>query len=75
MLSQRNCTYTYKYLKEKTKTTQPKPACCGLWGEKKPNEQCCESVAKNVVEITLFFFIIPSVLVVDDSSMIFYFNL
>ena len=25
--------------------------------KKKPNEQCCESVTKNVVDITLFFFL------------------
>ena len=43
--------------------------------KKKPNEQCCESVAKNVVDIAFFYFIIPLILVVDDSSMIFYFNL
>ena len=48
-----------------------------LWfvgGKRKPNEQCCESVAKNVVDVALFF-IVPLVFVVDDSSMIFYFNL
>ena len=52
MLSQCNCTYTYKYLKEKTKTAQPKLAYCGLWGKKKkkPNGQRCESVAKNVMK-------------------------
>ena len=56
LLSQCNCTYTYKYLKEKTKTTQPKLEYYGLWKKKKkPNEQCCKFVAKNVVDVTLFF--------------------
>ena len=53
LLSQCNCTYIYKYLKEKTKTAQLKLAHCGLWKKKrkeKPNEQCCESVTKNIVD-------------------------
>ena len=57
MLSQCYYTYAYKYLKEKTKTVQPKLAYCGLWKKKKkkPNEQCCESVVKNDVDVTLLF--------------------
>ena len=42
--SQHNCTYTYKYLKEKTKTSQPKLAYCGLWEKKK-------NLMNNVVKV------------------------
>ena len=60
MLCQCNYVCIYKYLKENTKTVQPKLVYCGLLKKKKkkkkkPNEQCCESVAKNVVDVVLLF--------------------
>ena len=38
-----------------TKIAQPKLAYRGLWEKKKPNEQCCESVTKNVMNVGLLF--------------------
>ena len=55
MLNQCNCIYTYKYLKEKTKTAQPKPCTMVCGKKKKPNEQSCESVTKNIVDVALLF--------------------
>ena len=46
LLIQSNCTYTYKYLKEKKKTAQPKPTYCGLWRGKKK-----KGLMNNVVKV------------------------
>ena len=45
LLIQSNCTYTYKYLKEKTKTAQPKPSTAVCEGEKK------KGLMNNVVKV------------------------
>ena len=45
MLCQCNCVCTYKYLKEKTKRAQAKPAYCG--GKQRPmNSAYCENIVR-----------------------------